>query len=203
MSDRGFTLWFTGIPSSGKTTLSGAVAEKIRQRNFRAEVLDGDIVREELCNLGFTKEDRDQNVKRIGVVCRLLSRNGVVAVAAAISPYREMRRYVRSRIDDFVEVFVKCPVEVCMERDPKGNYKKALAGEIKNFTGVDDPYEEPENAEIVVETDRLSVDESVALILRRLEELGYVEPGSGNADSAYTAEEEEIVKKRLEDLGYI
>ncbi|MFH1537978.1 MAG: adenylyl-sulfate kinase [bacterium] len=203
MNSRGFTLWFTGLPSSGKTTLSGRISEELRRRNFRVEVMDGDLIRQEICNMGFTREDRDQNVKRIGIICRLLSRNDVVAIAAAISPYREARRYVRDKIDDFVEVYVKCPVEVCAERDPKGNYKKAFAGEIKNFTGVDDPYEEPENAEIVVETDRLTVEEAVAAILRRLEELGCVEPAAEQGDGAYTEEEEEIVKKRLEDLGYI
>lgn len=203
MENRGFTLWFTGLPSSGKTTLSTAVTDELKRRNFKVEVLDGDIVRKELCrDLGFSREDRDKNIERIGIVCRLLSRNGVVAMVAAISPYREVRRRVRSGIADFVEVYVKCPVEVCMTRDPKGNYKKALAGELKGFTGVDDPYEEPERAEITVETDKLTVGESVAYILRRLKELAYLLPDP-ETGADYTDEEEEAVKKRLEDLGYI
>lgn len=170
MNSRGFTLWFTGLPSSGKTTLSSRISEELRRRNFRVEVMDGDLIRQEICNMGFTKEDRDQNVKRIGIICRLLSRNDVVAIAAAISPYREARRYVRDKIDGFVEVYVKCPVKVCAERDPKGNYKKAFAGEIKHFTGVDDPYEEPENPEIVIRSQEMSPTESVDAILSWLRE---------------------------------
>ena len=149
--------------------------------------------------LGFSKEDRDINIKRIGFVCKLLTRNGVVAIAAAISPYRSVRDYNRKEIGDFVEVYCKCPLEVCVKRDVKGLYKKALAGEIKNYTGVDDPYEEPLNPEVILETDQETHEESVAKIIRKLEMLGYI-PGE---ESVYSEEDEEKVKKRLEGWGYL
>src|SRR5436853_6151835 len=146
MSQKGFTLWFTGLSGSGKSTLSCMVEEELRQRGLRVEVLDGDVVRTNLSKgLGFSKEDRDTNIRRIGFVCHLLSRNGVAAIAAAISPYREVRDEVRQMIGDFVEVYVRCPVDVCASRDVKGLYAKAMAGEIPGFTGVSDPYEEPLN----------------------------------------------------------
>ena len=149
-SDRGFTIWFTGLSGSGKSTLSRLVEAELRREGFtKIEILDGDIVRTHLSKgLGFTREDRDTNIKRIGFVCKLLSRNGVIAIAAAISPYREVRDFNRKEIGDFVEVFCHCPLDVCIERDVKGLYKKALAGEIKNYTGLDDPYENPLNPEV-------------------------------------------------------
>jgi adenylylsulfate kinase len=199
--ERGFTIWFTGLSCSGKSTLSGRVESELRRRGrTRIEILDGDVVRTNLSKgLGFSREDRDINIKRIGFVCKLLTRNGVIAISAAISPYREARDFNRREIGDFVEVYVKCPLSVCVERDVKGLYRKALAGEIRNYTGVDDPYEEPLNPEIVLETDKESHEESVKKLMRRLEELGYL-PAE---ESVYTAEEEEKVKKRLEDLGYL
>jgi len=173
--EKGFILWFTGLSGAGKSTLSGLVAEELRQRGKKVEILDGDEVRENLSKgLGFSKEDRDTNIKRIGFVAKLLARNGVVAITAAISPYRETRDYVRSTYPDFVEVFVDCPLEKCIERDVKGLYKKALAGEIPQFTGVSDPYEPPLNPEIVVKTHEQTHAESVATIIRRLEELNYL-----------------------------
>jgi adenylyl-sulfate kinase len=162
LQHKGFCLWFTGLSGAGKSTLSQALAEGLRARGANLEILDGDEVRENLSKgLGFSREDRDTNIRRIGYVCHLLSRNGVITMSAAISPYTSVRRQNRELIGDFVEVFVKCPLEVLIERDVKGLYKKALAGEIKNFTGVSDPYEEPENAEIIVETDKESIEESV------------------------------------------
>ena len=171
----GFTVWFTGLSGAGKTTLAHMVAEALRRRGHRVEVLDGDVVRTNLSKgLGFSKEDRDTNIRRIAFVCKLLSRNGVVAVAAAISPYRAVRDEVRADIGSFVEVYVKCPLDELIRRDAKGLYELALHGDLPNFTGVSDPYEEPLNPEVVVETERESPAESADWILRRLEELGYV-----------------------------
>ncbi len=171
----GFTLWFTGMSGAGKSTLAQAVAEELQRRGHRVEVLDGDEVRTNLSKgLGFSKEDRDTNIRRIGYVCKLLARNGVIAISAAISPYREVRDEVRRQHERFVEVFVKCPLETLVERDVKGLYKKALAGEIPNFTGVSDPYEEPLSPEVVVESHIESVDESLRKLLARLEDLGFI-----------------------------
>lgn len=176
MAHKGFTLWFTGLSGAGKTTLARIVEEELIARGHKVEVLDGDIIRTNLSKgLGFSKEDRDTNIRRIGFVCNLLTRNDVVAIAAAISPYRHVRDEVRNHIGAFVEVFVKCPISVLAERDVKGLYKKALAGEIKNFTGIDDPYEEPDSAEVVVETDSETQEESAARIIAKLEELNLVE----------------------------
>ena len=172
---RGFTLWFTGLSGAGKSTLANAVIGKLQAHGKLVEILDGDEVRTNLSKgLGFSKEDRDTNIRRIGYVAHLLSRNGAVAITAAISPYRAIRDEVRQRIGDFVEVYVRCPLETLVARDVKGLYKKALAGEIKEFTGVSDPYEEPLNPEIVVDSSRETVDESVNIILTRLHELGFL-----------------------------
>lgn len=199
---KGFTLWFTGLPCSGKSTLARRVEETLLERGVNVEVLDGDEVRENLSKgLTFSKEDRDINIRRIGYVCRLLSRNGAVAIAAAVSPYKAVRDEVRESHDRFVEVYVKAPVELLTERDVKGMYKKAIAGEIKNFTGISDPYEEPVDPEILVETDKETVEESTNKILRTLELMTYV-PGA-EVGSEYSDEEEEKIKARLKDLGYI
>ncbi len=174
-ADAGVTVWFTGLSASGKTTISQRVAELLRARGYRVETLDGDIVRQNLTKgLGFSKEDRDENIRRIGFVAHLLSRNGVIAIVAAISPYREIRDEVRARIGRFVEVFANAPVEVCEQRDPKGLYRKARAGEIKGFTGIDDPYEPPLAPEVECRTDRETIEESVAKVLHALEARGYV-----------------------------
>jgi adenylyl-sulfate kinase len=171
----GFTLWFTGLSGSGKTTVSRLVEEELRARGLKVEVLDGDIVRTNLSKgLGFSKEDRDTNIRRIGFVCKLLSRNGVAAIAAAISPYRAIRDEVRAETGRFVEVYVKCPLDVLLARDAKGLYKKALSGEIANFTGISDPYEEPLSPEVVVETDKETPQESAARVIAALETLGYL-----------------------------
>jgi len=172
---KGFTAWFTGLPCSGKTTIADKVAEILRERGHRVERLDGDIVRKELTSdLGFSKEDRDENIKRVTFVAKLLTRNGVAVLATFVSPYRERREKTRKEIGDLVEIYTRCPVEVCMQRDIKGMYVKALAGEIKDFTGVDDPYEEPENPELIVDTDKEAIEESVQKVLAKLEELGYI-----------------------------
>jgi adenylyl-sulfate kinase len=172
---KGFTLWFTGMSGAGKSTISRALELKLRERGAKVEVLDGDVVRTHLSKgLGFSKEDRDENIRRIGFVCELLSRNGVIAVAAAISPYRAVREEVRSRIPNFVEVYVECPVEVLAERDVKGLYKRALAGEIPHFTGISDPYEPPANPEVTVNSSSETPEESVAKIWATLERLGLV-----------------------------
>jgi len=164
------TLWFTGLSGAGKSTLSQLVAKELKERGQKVEILDGDEVRTHLSQgLGFTKEDRDTNVRRIGYVCKLLTRNGVWAVSAAISPYREGREYNRAQIKDFIEIYVECPLEKLAERDVKGLYKKAIAGEIKNFTGVSDPYEPPTNPEITVNSSTETVEKSFAKILGYLE----------------------------------
>ncbi|MAF12317.1 adenylyl-sulfate kinase [Candidatus Poribacteria bacterium] len=179
MIKKGFTIWFTGLSGAGKTTISDRLVEVFTERKIHVEVLDGDVVRTNLSKgLGFSKEDRDTNIKRIAFVCKLLTRNGAGVIAAAISPYREVRAHARTEIKNFVEVYVKCPLEVCEGRDVKGLYAKARAGEIKQFTGIDDPYEEPLNAEVVVETDKETVDESASKIIAALEELGYIEPSA-------------------------
>ncbi|HKV54910.1 MAG TPA: adenylyl-sulfate kinase [Candidatus Binataceae bacterium] len=177
----GFTLWFTGLSGAGKSTLANLVAEELRLRGHRVEVLDGDEVRTNLSKgLGFSKEDRDTNIRRIGYVCKLLARNGVIAISAAISPYRNIRDEVRAQHERFYEVFVKCPLDALVERDVKGLYKKALKGEIPNFTGVSDPYEEPLNPEVVIETNRESQNESLHRLLGALEQSGLIYARGGN-----------------------
>jgi adenylyl-sulfate kinase len=168
----GCTLWFTGLSGSGKSTLSQLVASRLRALGAKVEILDGDIVRTLLCQgLGFSREDREENIRRIGFVCELLSRNGVIAIAAAISPYRASRDELRKRIPNFIEIHMNCPVEVLIERDVKGLYKKALSGEIKQFTGISDPYEAPVAPEVTIDSSADSIESSVNKILRCLEEL--------------------------------
>jgi adenylyl-sulfate kinase len=169
---QGFTVWFTGLSGSGKTTAAHILEERVRTRGFRVEVLDGDVVRTHLSKgLGFSKEDRDENIRRIGFVCELLSRNGVVAIAAVISPYRAAREQVRARIPHFVEVHMECPLEVLIERDVKGLYKRALAGQIEHFTGINDPYEPPLVADLTIHSDRESPQESGERVWKKLQQL--------------------------------
>ena len=176
MANKGVTVWFTGLSGAGKTTITCEIEKELRSRGCKLEILDGDIVRENLTKgLGFSKEDRDINVRRIGFVAHLLTRNGVVVLVSAISPYRAIREEIRETVGDFVEVFVNAPLNVCEDRDVKGLYKRARSGEIKQFTGVSDPYEPPSNPEIECRTDLEELDESVAKVLNKLEELGYIE----------------------------
>ncbi len=175
MEQRGVTVWFTGLSGAGKTTITHALEEKLREAGYPLEILDGDIVRTNLTKgLGFSKEDRDTNIRRIGFVSHLLTRNGVIVLVSAISPYREIREEVKGRIGDFVEVFVNAPLNVCEDRDVKGLYKRARAGEIKSFTGIDDPYEPPLNPEVECRTDLESLEESVNKVWQKLEEMGYL-----------------------------
>ena len=176
---KGFTVWFTGLSGSGKSTISAELDRQLRERGVpNVEIMDGDEVREHLSRgLSFSKEDRDINIKRIAFVCHLLTRNGVPNIAAAISPYRSTREYARNMIKDFVEVHVAAPLEVCEARDVKGLYQKARQGEIENFTGVSDPYEEPLNPEVVCQTHDESVEESAGKIISYLEREGYLKRG--------------------------
>jgi adenylylsulfate kinase len=175
--DRGFTVWFTGLSGSGKSTIAEMLYHEFQARGLRTEILDGDVVRKNLSKgLGFSKEDRDTNVLRIGFVAQLLTRNGVATICCPISPYKEARDAIRRDVGDFVEVYMYATVEeIAAHRDPKGLYKQALAGEITGFTGVDDPYEAPENPELVVDTLAQTPEESLQSLLTRLAELGYVD----------------------------
>ncbi|WP_009631243.1 adenylyl-sulfate kinase [Synechocystis sp. PCC 7509] len=169
----GVTLWFTGLSGAGKTTISQAVETELRLKGCKVEVLDGDIVRQNLTkDLGFSREDRDENIRRIGFVANLLTRNQVIVLVSAISPYREIRTEVRQRIGNFIEIYVNAPLEVCEQRDVKGLYKKARSGVIKNFTGIDDPYEPPINPDVECSTDKESLEQSVSKVLDQLTTLG-------------------------------
>jgi len=173
--EKGFTLWFTGLSGAGKSTISKILEDELLKRGKKVEILDGDEVRENLSKgLGFSKEDRDINIKRIGYVAKLLARNGVAVITAAISPYRQVRDHIRNENKEFVEVYVNCSLYQCIQRDVKGLYKKALTGEIKQFTGVSDPYEEPLNPEVVVETHLETPQQSAAKIIEKLEQLNYL-----------------------------
>lgn len=198
---KGFTVWLTGLPSAGKTTIAHLLAGELAGRGHNVEVLDGEEVRTNLSKgLGFSKEDRDTHIERIGYVSKLLCRNGIVVIVAAISPYREVRDRIRATIEKFVEVHVKCPVEICMGRDVKGLYARALCREIPEFTGVSAPYEEPLKPEVVCCTEKETPEQSATRIVSTLEVLKYIEMAG---HSGYAPAEEEEVKKRLQDLGYL
>jgi adenylylsulfate kinase len=177
VSDRGFTVWFTGLSGAGKSTVAEMLFHEFQARGMKTEILDGDVVRQNLSKgLGFSKEDRDLNILRIGFVAGLLTRNGVATICCPISPYREARDAVRAQIGDFVEIYVHATVEeIAAHRDPKGLYKKALAGEITGFTGVDDPYEAPEHPELVLNTLEETPQESLQFVLTTLVKLGYLD----------------------------
>jgi len=183
--ERGAVLWFTGLSGAGKTTLADALTPHLKKRGKKVESLDGDVVRTRLSKgLGFSREDRDTNIARIAFVAHLLQRNGVFVLVSAISPYRSTRDAARSLVGrDFVEIHVAPPLEECIRRDVKGLYAKAIAGEIKQFTGISDPYEAPESPELRVDTSAVSVDEGVARIVSRLTELGFLSP-SASAEAA-------------------
>jgi sulfate adenylyltransferase/3'-phosphoadenosine 5'-phosphosulfate synthase len=186
--DKGVAVWFTGLSGSGKTTVASRVHELLQERHILCERLDGDVVRRSLTrDLGFSKEDRDKNIERVTFVAKMLARNGVVVLSAFISPYRRMRDNARTDIGDFLEIFVRTPMEVLLERDVKGMYKKAMAGEIQNFTGVNDPYEEPENPELILDTASETIEESALRVVQLLEERGYVPSGTVSAVGGHAA----------------
>lgn len=172
---QGVTIWFTGLPCCGKTTIADRLAGHLKDKGVLVERLDGDLVRQNLSrDLGFSKKDRDENIRRAIFLAKMLTRNNVIVLASFVSPYRKQRRKARKEIKRFIEVYVRCPVKICMKRDVKGMYKKALEGTIQHFTGVDDPYEEPENPELIVDTDIESIKESVEKVLQKIEEFGYL-----------------------------
>jgi adenylyl-sulfate kinase len=200
MEQKGVTIWLTGMSGAGKTALAIPLEKELLKRGLRVERLDGDIVRESLTrDLGFSKEDRDKNIERVTFVAKLLTRNGVAVLCSFISPYRATRAKVAKEVGEFVEVYCYAPLETLIERDVKGLYKKALAGEIKNFTGISDPYEAPKDPAVTIDSSTETIEESLNKILHKLEELGYVPA----ADDAYTAEEEAEVEARLAALGYL
>jgi adenylylsulfate kinase len=203
--EQGFTVWFTGLSGAGKSTLAEMLFHELRRRDMNVELLDGDVVRTNLSRgLGFSKEDRDTNILRIGFVANLLTRNGVATIVSAISPYREARNQCRAMIKDFVEIFVHATVDECAKRDVKGLYAKALSGEITGFTGVSDPYEPPQSPEIYLDTMNQSPDESLQLVLNELADMGYikdntrlvhaVEPPSGYTDLRSVGGESEAAR---------
>ena len=174
--DYGFVVWITGLPGSGKTTIARRLEAKLKEKGLKVEVFDGDEVRRNLsAGLGFSREDREIHNKRVIYVCKLLARNGVNCIVSLISPYRNVREYARKQFPKFIEVYCKCSLQECIRRDPKGLYKKALAGEITNMTGIQDPYEEPTNPEVVIDTEHNQVERNVEKVLGKLRELGYLD----------------------------
>jgi adenylylsulfate kinase len=174
--DRGAVVWFTGLSGAGKSTLSQALAPRLRSAGKKVEILDGDVIRENLSSgLGFSREDRDINIARVAFVAHLLAKNGVFVLVAAISPFRAAREKARALIGDFVEVHVAPPIDECIKRDVKGLYKKALAGEVPQFTGINDPYEEPTGAELTLDTSQITIDDAINSILAKLRELGHLD----------------------------
>ncbi|RLF34906.1 MAG: adenylyl-sulfate kinase [Thermoplasmata archaeon] len=177
--ERGFVLWFTGLPGSGKTSIAKLVLDELRSRGFRVELLDGDWVRKTINpDAGFTREERRRHLIRVAWIARLLARNGVVVLCSFISPYKDVRSEIRRIVEEdapFIEVYAKCSLEECIRRDPKGLYKRALTGEIKNFTGISDPYEEPESPDIILDTEHLSVSECVSKVIEYLKKRDLVE----------------------------
>ena len=204
MEQKGVTVWFTGLSGAGKTALALRLEEELKRRGLKVERLDGDIVRQGLTrDLGFSKEDRDKNIERVTFVAKLLTRNGVAVLCSFISPYRAVRANSRQEIGNFVEVYCYASMDTLIARDVKGLYKKALAGEIANFTGVSDPYEEPENPEVTIDSGQETIEVSLAKIVRKLEELGYAPHAAEEELPSYTAEEEAAIEARLTALGYL
>lgn len=200
MQHKGAVVWFTGLPSSGKSTIAQAVYQRLFDRHCAVELLDGSEVRESLSRgLGFSREDREENVRRIGYVAKLLARNGVIAICAAVSPYRATRDEVRQNTTNFLEIYVDCPVSVAESRDADGMYERARRGEIIEFTGVNAPYEPPTAPEVHIHADRESVDEAAQRVLRTLEMMGIV---AGEPEAARSSQEDDI-RRRLASLGYL
>ena len=197
---KGVTVWFTGLSGSGKTTVARQVHDVLQSRHILSERLDGDVVRQSLCrDLGFSKEDRDKNIERVTFVSQVLTRNGVVVLSCFISPYRKMRDNARHEIGNFLEVYVRTPLDVLVERDVKGMYKKAMAGEIQGFTGVNDPYEEPEHPELILDTAAETIEQSVAKVIELLEARGFIPRGDAvvpsTGDRSETAKQVEQAKR--------
>ncbi|MFN3532305.1 MAG: adenylyl-sulfate kinase [Candidatus Brocadia sp.] len=201
--NKGFTVWLTGLSGSGKSAISHLLGKKLKEQGRNVEILDGAVVRTNLCQgLDFHKQDQDIYVQRIAFVCKLLARNGVAVISATISPSRGARENARKEIGDFIEVYAKCPAEACAQREVDGMHQKALKGEIQDFQGASDPYEEPLNPDLIVETDKETAEESVNKIINKLIELGYLSP-KWPASHVYSSEEEDRIKERLSRLGYI
>jgi len=199
--DAAFTIWFTGLSGSGKSTIGHAVARTLRARGFKVEVLDSGRIRQQLNrNLGFTREEIETNLLRLGYECRLLNRNGIVAVVTAVSPYRDARDKVRAEVGAFIEVYCRCPMEVVMKRGAAELFEKAQRGEIAHVAGINAPYEEPLKPEVLLNTDQLDVENAAEQVTATLELLGRI-PRVESAE--YTAKEEEMIKRRLQDLGYL
>ena len=197
--EKGFTVWFTGVPASGKTTIAMEVELRLKDRGIKVENLDSDKVRANISpNLGYTLEARDENTKRLAFLSNILCRNGVCTLVAAVSSLRSFRDRARGMIDNFVEVWVRCPLEECQRRDPKGLYARAERGEVNDIAGLHQPYQEPANADVILDTLGTTPQECAIEVIDKLEELGYLEP-----DDAYTQDEREEIKERLSDLGYI
>lgn len=201
MEHEGFTVWFTGLSGSGKSTLAEMLRRHLADRRHHVEFLDSGRIRQQLNrDLGFTREQVEQNLRRIAYECRMLNRNGVIAIVAAISPYRDLRRDIRAEVGRFVEVYCRCSMEVLMERDDKLLFKKALAGEVQNVAGVNSPYEEPLRPEVLVNTDQVTPAEALSKIVAALEVLGLL---SRQPESPYSDDEMEMIRRRLSDIGYI
>ena len=196
-----FTIWLTGITGSGKSTIGAALGDELRARGLAVEVLDSGRIRKQINrSLGFTRVEIETNLLRLGYECTLLNRNGVVVIVTAVSPYRETRARVRETVGDLVEIYCRCPMDVLLERGSAELFEKARRGEIAHVAGVNAPYEEPVKPDVLLDTDRLSVEESVAQTIETLEELGRIE----RIESAqYTPDEEEMIRQRLRDLGYL
>ena len=201
MSDTGFTIWLTGMSGSGKTSVAKALAEQLSARGFSVEVLDSGRIRAQINrSLGFSREEIEENTLRLAYECVLLNRNGVVTIVGSVSPYRAVRDKAREQIGDFVEVYCRCPMEVLIRRDSKGLYEKAQKGEIEHMAGVNAPYEEPLKPEVLLNTDQLTTEEAATQVMKTLEVLGRISRLEG---AAYTEQEEEMIRRRLEDLGYL
>ena len=201
MMDPGFTIWFTGLSGSGKSTIGRAVGEVLRARGLTVEVLDSGRIRQQLNRtLGFSRKEVETNLVRLGYECQLLNRNGVTAIVTAVSPYRDVRERIRGELDGFIEVYCRCPMEVLMERGAGELIEKARRGELKHVAGVDAPYEEPIKPEVLLNTDQISVEESALQTIATLEVLGRI---TKVETACYTPAEESMIRQRLENLGYM
>jgi adenylylsulfate kinase len=198
---KGFSVWFTGLPRSGKSTIARKVVTSLKDRGFPVEFLNSSRIRREMNrSLGFTRDEIETNLRRLGYECRMLNRNGLVAVVTSVSPYRDVREAIRGEVGAFVEVYCRAPMETLMQRDERGLFEKAMRGEIEHVAGINAPYEEPLKPEVLLNTDVDSMDACHQKVMATLEVLGYIDR---MADSAYTADEEEMIKDRLRDLGYL